>query len=85
MRVCKLAMSMLDDACDQIGKRFLSDRLPPRPARARALLDEGGHVRTHGGAAARRQASGAHYHDAAPRRFGPTPSAASPDRTSPAS
>ncbi|KAL7528995.1 hypothetical protein ACHAXR_004542 [Thalassiosira sp. AJA248-18] len=33
MRVCKQAMSMLDDACDQIGKRFLSDRLPP------ALLD----------------------------------------------
>jgi len=29
MRVCKQAMSMLDDACDQIGKRFLSDRLPP--------------------------------------------------------
>ena len=29
MRVCKEAMSMLDDACDQIGKRFLSDRLPP--------------------------------------------------------
>jgi lysine-specific demethylase/histidyl-hydroxylase NO66 len=29
MRVCKQAMSMLDDACDQIGKRYLSDRLPP--------------------------------------------------------
>ena len=29
MRVCKQAMSMLDDACDEIGKRFLSDRLPP--------------------------------------------------------
>ena len=29
MRVCKQAMSMLDDACDKIGKRFLSDRLPP--------------------------------------------------------
>jgi lysine-specific demethylase/histidyl-hydroxylase NO66 len=29
MRVCKHAMSMLDDACDEIGKRFLSDRLPP--------------------------------------------------------
>jgi len=29
MRVCKQAMSMLDDASDQIGKRFLSDRLPP--------------------------------------------------------
>ncbi len=29
MRVCKEAMSMLDAACDQIGKRFLSDRLPP--------------------------------------------------------
>ena len=29
MRVCKQAMSMLDDACDQIGIRFISDRLPP--------------------------------------------------------
>jgi len=29
MRVCKQAVSMLDDTCDQIGKRFLSDRLPP--------------------------------------------------------
>jgi len=28
-RVSKWAASMLDDACDQIGKRFLSDRLPP--------------------------------------------------------
>ncbi|KAL9189859.1 hypothetical protein ACHAXT_009534 [Thalassiosira profunda] len=29
MRVARQALSMLDDACDQIGKRFLSDRLPP--------------------------------------------------------
>jgi len=29
MRVCKQASAMLDDACDRIGQRFLSDRLPP--------------------------------------------------------
>eukprot|EP00957_Ditylum_brightwellii_P171764 13076041-Ditylum_brightwellii.AAC.1 len=29
MRVCKEAISMIDAGCDQIGKRFLSDRLPP--------------------------------------------------------
>jgi len=29
MRICKEAMGMLDAACDQIAKRFLSDRLPP--------------------------------------------------------
>lgn len=29
MRVCKEAISMVTAACDQIGKRFLSDRLPP--------------------------------------------------------
>ncbi|KAL9189835.1 hypothetical protein ACHAXT_009510 [Thalassiosira profunda] len=29
MRVARQALTMLDDACDQIGKRFLSDRLPP--------------------------------------------------------
>jgi len=29
MRVCKQASTMLDDACDRIGQRFLSDRLPP--------------------------------------------------------
>jgi lysine-specific demethylase/histidyl-hydroxylase NO66 len=29
MRVSKEALSMLDAACDQIGKRFISDRLPP--------------------------------------------------------
>merc|ERR1719253_2563953 len=29
MRVCKHALSMLDDAADRIGTRFLSDRLPP--------------------------------------------------------
>ncbi|CAB9508295.1 demethylase and histidyl-hydroxylase NO66 [Seminavis robusta] len=29
MRVAKEAMDMVDAACDQIGKRFLSDRLPP--------------------------------------------------------
>jgi bifunctional lysine-specific demethylase and histidyl-hydroxylase NO66 len=29
MRVVKEAMNMIDAACDQMGKRFLSDRLPP--------------------------------------------------------
>jgi bifunctional lysine-specific demethylase and histidyl-hydroxylase NO66 len=29
MRVAKEAMNMIDAACDQMGKRFLSDRLPP--------------------------------------------------------
>jgi len=29
MRVAKNAVDMLDAACDQMGKRFLSDRLPP--------------------------------------------------------
>ena len=29
MRVSKEALSMLDAACDQMGKRFISDRLPP--------------------------------------------------------
>jgi len=29
MRVCKEAVSMITDGCDQIAKRFLSDRLPP--------------------------------------------------------
>lgn len=29
LRVAKEAMDMLDAACDQMGKRFLSDRLPP--------------------------------------------------------
>ena len=29
MRVTKEALHMVDAACDQIGKRFLSDRLPP--------------------------------------------------------
>ena len=38
MRVCKQAMSMLDDACDQIGVRFLSDRLPPALLKPEALL-----------------------------------------------
>lgn len=38
MRVCKQAMSMLDDACDQIGVRFLSDRLPPALLKPEAAL-----------------------------------------------
>ncbi|KAL3808730.1 hypothetical protein ACHAXA_010896 [Cyclostephanos tholiformis] len=42
MRVCKQAMSMLDDACDEIGKRFLSDRLPPALLKPeRSLTKEG--------------------------------------------
>jgi lysine-specific demethylase/histidyl-hydroxylase NO66 len=42
MRVCKQAMSMLDDACDEIGKRFLSDRLPPALLRTEACLTKEG-------------------------------------------
>ena len=38
MRVCKQAMTMLDDACDQIGIRFLSDRLPPALLKPEAAL-----------------------------------------------
>ena len=29
LRVCKEALSMVTSGCDQMGKRFLSDRLPP--------------------------------------------------------
>jgi len=36
MRVSKEALSMIDSACDQIGKRFLSDRLPPALTAAEA-------------------------------------------------
>jgi lysine-specific demethylase/histidyl-hydroxylase NO66 len=54
MRVCKQAMSMLDDACDQIGKRFLSDRLPP------ALLEPERSLTKEAFAN-----KGANYHDAA--------------------
>lgn len=42
MRVCKQAMSMLDDACDEIGKRFLSDRLPPALLKPEACLTKEG-------------------------------------------
>ena len=38
MRVTKEAISMIDAACDQIGKRFLSDRLPPALTSAEAIL-----------------------------------------------
>lgn len=38
MRVTKEAMSLIDAACDQIGKRFLSDRLPPSLTPAEAAL-----------------------------------------------
>ena len=58
MRVCKQAMSMLDDACDQIGKRFLSDRLPP------ALL-EPERCLTKEALSNDTSAVGIHHHDAA--------------------
>lgn len=29
MRVCKEALSMVNDGCDRLGQRYLSDRLPP--------------------------------------------------------
>lgn len=38
MRVCKEAISMVTWACDEIGKRFLSDRLPPAFTHQEALL-----------------------------------------------
>lgn len=38
MRVCKEAISMIDSGCDEIGKRFLSDRLPPSLTRSELLL-----------------------------------------------
>lgn len=38
MRVTKEAMSLIDAACDQIGKRFLSDRLPPSLTPAESAL-----------------------------------------------
>jgi lysine-specific demethylase/histidyl-hydroxylase NO66 len=38
MRVTKEAISMMDAACDQIGKSFLSDRLPPALTPAELLL-----------------------------------------------
>jgi lysine-specific demethylase/histidyl-hydroxylase NO66 len=43
MRVCKQAMSMLDDACDQIGVRFLSDRLPPALLKPEVALTKESH------------------------------------------
>jgi len=57
MRVCKQAMSMLDDACDQIGKRFLSDRLPP------ALLEPERSLTKEG--LSSNDPAAAHFHDAA--------------------
>ena len=58
MRVCKQAMSMLDDACDQMGKRFMSDRLPP------ALL-EPERCLTKEALSDNNTAAAAHHHDAA--------------------
>lgn len=40
--MCRESLSLLDGACDQIGKRFLSDRQPPAPSPAEvALTSEG--------------------------------------------
>ncbi|KAL3788220.1 hypothetical protein HJC23_004687 [Cyclotella cryptica] len=55
MRVCKQAMSMLDDACDQIGIRFLSDRLPPALLKPEAGLTKEAHASS---------STLAHHHDA---------------------
>jgi hypothetical protein len=62
MRVSKQAMSLLDDACDEIGKRFLSDRLTPAllETEKRLTKDGGGDLSHHH-----------HYHDSS-KRFGPT-------------
>jgi len=38
MRVCKEAMTMVNAGCDQIGKRFLSDRQPPALTPNEAVL-----------------------------------------------
>ena len=38
MRVCKEAMSMVNAGCDQMGKRFLSDRQPPAFTQNEAAL-----------------------------------------------
>ena len=38
LRVSKEALNMVDAACDQIGKRFLSDRLPPSFTETEKLL-----------------------------------------------
>ncbi|EJK68879.1 hypothetical protein THAOC_09906, partial [Thalassiosira oceanica] len=43
MRVCKQAMTMLDDACDEMGKRHMSDRLPPALLGPERGPDEGRH------------------------------------------
>ena len=56
MRVCKQAMSMLDDACDEIGKRFLSDRLPPALLKTEACL-------TKEGSNGDSSSSSSHHHD----------------------
>lgn len=44
MRLCKQAMTMLDDACDQIGIRFLSDRLPPSLLKPELALTKESHT-----------------------------------------
>jgi hypothetical protein len=62
MRVSKQAMSLLDDACDEIGKRFLSDRLTP------ALLETEKRLTKDGGGDSSHHH---HYHDSS-KRFGPT-------------
>ncbi|KAL7485245.1 hypothetical protein ACHAW6_014443 [Cyclotella cf. meneghiniana] len=56
MRVCKQAMSMLDDACDQIGIRFLSDRLPPALLKPEAALTKEAHASS--------SSTSPHHHDA---------------------
>jgi lysine-specific demethylase/histidyl-hydroxylase NO66 len=58
MRVCKQAMSMLDDACDEIGKRFLSDRLPP------ALLETERSLTKEGISGSDSKSAARHHHDA---------------------
>jgi hypothetical protein len=48
-RVSKQAMSLLDDACDEIGKRSLLDRLPPALLETEKCLtkDGGGDLSHH--------------------------------------
>lgn len=61
MRVCKQAMTMLDDACDEMGKRHMSDRLPPALLGPERALTKDGIASGGGG--------GAHFHEASKRMW----------------
>lgn len=48
MRVCKEALSIVTDSCDEIAKRFLSDRLPPSFTPSEAAFTSENRVETGG-------------------------------------